>query len=201
MDDKSIVIEQEMLDTMYDDNTKGVETKKSAPHEWSRIARIVQKIVTNMDEDSLLNAVIENAIEITNAERGLLALLDEYGNLNFRAARGIKVQEIADAKKSDIRKTIEMAIEDREPVHEKNIQRKGSKARKNEPVNREIASAMAVPIVTKDRLIGVTYVDTITENGAFNEKNLVNLVTFVNLAAVAIENAQLFRNLTQTSQD
>ncbi len=201
MDDKSIVIEQDMLDTMYDDNAEGVETKKSAPHEWSRIARIVQKIVTNLDEDSLLNAVIENAIEITNAERGLLVLLDEYGNLNFRAARGIEVQEIADAKKSDIRKTIEMAIEDREPVHEKNIQRKGSKARKNEPVNREIASAMAVPIVTKDRLIGVTYVDTITENGAFNEKNLVNLVTFVNLAAVAIENAQLFRNLTQTSQD
>lgn len=201
MDDKSIVIEQDMLDTLYDDNAKGVETKESAPYEWSQIARIVQKIVTNLDEDSLLNAVIENAIEITNAERGLIALVDEYGNLNFRAARGIEVQEIADVKKSVIRKTIEEAIEDREPVEVKNIQKKGSKARKNEPKNREIASAIGVPIVTKDNLIGVTYVDIVSENGAFTDKNLVNLVTFVNLAAVAIENAQLFRNLTQTSQD
>ena len=66
---KDRLIDKEKI---YDDKVKGSKPTETTAKDWSRMSRIVQKIVTNLDEDSLLNAVIENAIDISKADRGLL---------------------------------------------------------------------------------------------------------------------------------
>jgi adenylate cyclase len=63
-----------------------------------------------------------------------------------------------------------------------------------------IRSAMAVPLLSKNQLRGVLYVDTRERVGAFTEKDLRVLAGIAAQAAVAIENAELARRIEQEAE-
>lgn len=201
-----------MSDNEFFDGLDGLETivkepsnkeKQERPtwNEWFRLTHIVQDLTTNLDVDSLLDSVMDYAIEITKAERGFLVLLDDDQNLNFRVARGMDRQEIVNAEKAASRSVIQKVIEKREPILENDIPSSQDLAQKHSLVQLQIKSVMGAPMISKDRLIGVAYVDTRSISNVFSREDLKTLETFVNLAAIAIENARLFQNLTQSTQN
>ena len=183
--------------------TSTEKEKKDGPSrsEWLRLTRIVQDLTTNLDVDSLLESVMDYAIEITKAERGFLVLLDEKGELDFRVARGMDKQEIVHAEKAASRTVIQKVVEGRKPILENDVPSSDDLARKHSLMQLEIKSVMGAPLISKDNLIGVAYVDTRSITNLFTKEDLVNLETFVNLAAIAIEKARLFQNLTQSTQN
>src|SRR5581483_1168231 len=61
-----------------------------------------------------------------------------------------------------------------------------------------LRSILCVPLLAKDRLIGVVYVDNRIRAGLFTERDRELLRMFANQAAVAIENARLFDSLRDT---
>jgi two-component system NtrC family sensor kinase len=170
-------------------------------NEWFRLTRIVQDLTTNLDVDSLLDSVMDYAIEITKAERGFLVLVNDSGDLDFQVARGMDRQEIVNAEKAASRSVIQKVIENRRPILENDVPSSDDLARKHSLMQLEIKSVMGAPMISKDKLIGVAYVDTRSITNLFSREDLTNLETFVNLAAIAIENARLFQNLTQTTQN
>jgi len=170
-------------------------------NEWFRLTRIVQELTTNLDVDSLLEAVMDYAIEITNAERGFLVLVGDDGEMDFRVARGIDRREIADADKAASRSVIRKVIEKRKPILENDVPSSDELSSKYSLKQLEIKSVMGAPLISKNSLIGVAYVDTRSMSNLFTKEDLVNLETFVNLAAIAIENARLFQNLTQSTHN
>jgi two-component system NtrC family sensor kinase len=174
---------------------------KSTGEEWSRLAQMVQKIATNLEEGSLLEAVMDYAIEITNAERGFLALLDDYGELDIRVAKGMDGQEINDARAAVSSSVIGKVIQERHPVLENDIQGNSTLENKQSLTRLGIHSVMGVPMIAKDHLIGVAYVDSCSIQRSFTQKELTYLEAFIRLAAIAVENAQLFKNLSQTNQN
>ena len=87
------------LDTLAKTSSGKKEDAGPSWNEWARLTRIVQDLTTNLDVDSLLDSVMDYAIEITKAERGFLVLVGEEENLDFRVARGMDRQEIANAEK------------------------------------------------------------------------------------------------------
>ncbi|KPL07209.1 hypothetical protein AMJ86_05290, partial [bacterium SM23_57] len=198
-------------DDFFDD-LDGLETLAKAPsekekkagptwNEWFRLTRIVQELTTNLDVDSLLDAVMDYSIEITNAERGFLVLVDDSGGLDFRVARGMDRQEIVNAEKAASRSVIQKVIKSRKPILENDVPSSDDLASKHSLMQLEIKSVMGAPLISKDTLVGVAYVDTRSITNLFTREDLINLETFVNLAAIAIENARLFQNLTQTTQN
>jgi signal transduction histidine kinase len=193
----------EGLDDIQTMAKSSTEKAKEGPSrsEWLRLTRIVQDLTTNLDIDSLLESVMDYAIEITKAEHGFLVLLDEKGELDFRVARGIDRQEIAHAEKAASRTVIQKVIESHKPILENDVPRSDDLARKHSLMKLDIKSVMGVPLISKDNLIGVAYVDTRSITNLFTKEDLVNLETFVNLAAIAIEKARLFQNLTQSTQN
>src|SRR5690606_12864766 len=54
-------------------------------------------------------------------------------------------------------------------------------------------SILCVPIMVKDGLIGLVYVDNRLQSGVFNEDDRDLLAAFASQAGVAIENARLYR--------
>lgn len=201
-----------MSNDNFFDELDGLETisqqhsnkeKREGPtwNEWFRLTHIVQDLTTNLDVDSLLDAVMDYAIEITKAERGFLVLLDDDENLDFRVARGMDRQEIVNAEKAASRSVIHKVIEKREPILENDIPSSNDLAQKHSLMQLAIKSVMGAPMISKERLIGVAYVDTRSISNIFSREDLNTLETFVNLAAIAIENARLFQNLTQSTQN
>lgn len=62
----------------------------------------------------------------------------------------------------------------------------------------EIGSFTAVPLVTHKQLIGIIIAGNSPEQAEINRKQLNLLQLFANQASVAIENAQLYKNLAET---
>lgn len=60
-----------------------------------------------------------------------------------------------------------------------------------------IRSTMSVPLLYKDKLLGIIYLDSLMSTGAFTQKDLQLLSGFANQAAVAIENSRLLARLEQ----
>jgi two-component system NtrC family sensor kinase len=178
--------------------------KSDAAPLWNEriwLIRIVQDLTTNLDVDSLLYSVMDYAIEITKAERGFLALVNADGDLDFRVARGIEKQEIINTEKSASQSILKKVIESRKPIQENHVPNSKDLSSRYSLTQLEIKSVMGAPLISKDDLIGVIYVNTSSISNIFTKEDLVNLETFVSLAAIAIENARLFQNLTQTTQN
>jgi len=174
---------------------------RSSWNEWHKLAHMVQKIATNLEEVSLLETVMEYSIQITNAERGFLILINEYGVSDFRVAHGMEGRDLAQLKAAISKNVVEEVAKKKFPVLVTNIPKDTNKAARHPLGKLGITSAVCVPIRTKNRLIGVVYVDNCSDSNVFTNQDLVNLDAFINLASIAVENAQLFRTLSQTTQN
>ena len=56
-----------------------------------------------------------------------------------------------------------------------------------------LRSILCVPILVKERLIGLIYVDNRLQSGLFDEGHLALLTAFASQAGTAIENARLYK--------
>jgi|GEM_PF-1480050 len=187
--------------SVTDNASPDKEQLRSSWNEWHKLAHMVQKIATNLEEVSLLQTVMEYSIQITNAQRGFLVLINEYGVSDFRVAQGMEGRDITQLKTILSKSVIEEVTKKKFPVLLSKIT-KGTNQIARHPLSKfGITSAICVPIMTKNRLIGVVYVDNCSDTNAFANQDLVNLDAFINLASIAVENAQLFRTLSQTTQN
>ncbi len=62
-------------------------------------------------------------------------------------------------------------------------------------IQQSIQAAMCAPLKPRDRVIGVLYVDNLSRGSAYNQEDLEFLSSLANQAAIAIENANLYRNM------
>ena len=62
-------------------------------------------------------------------------------------------------------------------------------------IQQSIQAAMCTPLKPRDRAIGVLYVDNLSHGYAYHKEDLEFLSSLANQAAIAIENANLYRNM------
>jgi adenylate cyclase len=62
-------------------------------------------------------------------------------------------------------------------------------------IQQAIQAAMCAPLKPRDRVIGVLYVDNLSRGHAYHKEDLEFLSSLANQAAIAIENAHLYRNM------
>src|SRR5690606_29917023 len=67
-------------------------------------------------------------------------------------------------------------------------------------VGQALRSVMAAPLYARGRVIGVIYVDNQAIVGLFDDDDLAGLATFAGQAAIAIDNARLFRATDEALQ-
>ena len=150
--------------------------------------------MTTMDLDELLNQVVHVARKETKADRVSLMLLDEAsGELSIEAAVGLHRGVVAEARErvgegiaGYVAKRGEpLLLNDEVPLDPQ--LRKAMRGRK-------ITSALCVPLMVKDRVIGVLNLSKLGEP-PFTEGDLELVSVLCGQAAIAIENARLFEEL------
>lgn len=168
------------------------EAKLAALYEVSRV------LGHSLNVDEALLAVMDAGIRLTRAERGFLMLIDENsGQLTFRLARNAR-QETLEEKQFEVSRSVvrEVAASGL-PVVTTNAQSDPRFSGQQSVLTYALRSVMAVPLMVRNKTIGVLYVDNKAKDAFFDHTALDLLHTFAGQAAVAIENARLY---TRTDQ-
>lgn len=158
----------------------------AALYEVSRV------IGSSLDLQTVLDQVMDAIIQLTDAERGFLMLLDDDGNLSVNIARNFDQETLENGEFSVSRTITRQVVNTGQPVVTTNAQTDPRYAGQASIVTHALRSIMATPLRARGNIIGVVYVDNRIRSGIFSEKNLEILDAFAAQAAVAIDNARLY---------
>ncbi|MCS6871906.1 MAG: GAF domain-containing protein [Anaerolineae bacterium] len=151
------------------------------------------------DVDALLQNIVESAVAILDCEAGSLLLVDEEKrDLVFQVAIGGSGSDLIGARLpigSGIAGTVAatgqfLIINDvqRDPRWYGEVD-----VTQNAERSFNTSSVLAVPLISRNRVIGVLEVMNKRDGTGFDDNNANLLMAFAGQAAVAIENANLFR--------
>ncbi len=145
--------------------------------------------------DEILRIVMGKAIELLQAERGFLMLLDDNGKLAIRTAHNIQKDRMPE---DDVRLSTSISnkvVRTGKPVFSSDAQADERFAKQESILELHLRSIMCVPLKVKDRIIGVAYLDNSSNTKIFLQSDLYLFELFAEQAATAIENAKLYESL------
>ncbi len=155
--------------------------------ELETLTRLGRTVVSSLDLDHVLGAVVDAAVEMTGAEEGSLLMLDPAtGELYMRAARNFN---------EDFVRTFRLPVKDTLA---------GTVIRTGQPVLLDdstpqkikttylVQSLLYVPLAVHGHTFGVLGVDNRQRGASFNEHHLKLLGALAEFATIAIENARLY---------
>lgn len=154
---------------------------------------LAQTFNSSLDLDQVLNRVIDEVIVATHAERGFVMLREGNGQLSFQAARGIDHQTINDPAFQVSRSVIEKVALEGAPIMTFDAQTDSRFNMRQSVTLLGLRSVLCVPLIIKNTILGVIYVDNRLHAGAFSQSDLDLLSAIASTAAIAIENARLYK--------
>ena len=157
-----------------------------------------QVINSSLDLTTVLNEVMDTIIRLMGAERGFLMLRNSDGELDFRIARNLEQETLAETDFEISRTIVTRVAAMGESVVTTNAQEDPRFGKQESVVAYNLRSILCVPLQVKGVVTGVIYADNRIRTGLFNERDRDLMTAFANQAAVAIENARLFESVKQT---
>jgi adenylate cyclase len=156
------------------------------------LAETTSLINSSLDINHVLNGVMDTVVALTRAERGYIVLRDEKtGQMGFRIARNFDRETIDEQELIVSRSIVEEVAQTGKDVQTTDALSDPNYSGRESVVFHGLRSILCVPLMVRDEVTGVVYVDNRIKN-AFGEKQHQLLVDFANQAATAIENARLF---------
>ncbi|RMH75645.1 MAG: GAF domain-containing protein [Calditrichaeota bacterium] len=172
-------------------------TRKITLEQLMTLYEVSEVINSQLHLDTLLDTIMDRAIALLKAEKGVILFKDEEtGELVPKVARGMTGQTTRDA--IQISRTVVKRVEqEEEPILLQKIPDVPGGQTSKSMVLHKLKSIVCVPLLCKQKLIGVIYLDTTREEHFFREQDVLFLEAFANLAAIAIENARQYRAIEE----
>ncbi len=145
--------------------------------------------------DDILQMVMKRAIKLLRAERGFLMLLDDEGKLQFRTAYNICKDSLS---REDFRISMSIAnsvAQSGKSIYTSDAQHDEKYSQQKSIMELDLKSIMCVPLKSKEKIIGILYLDNSSKSNIFLQSDLYLFECFAGQAAIAIENAKLYGNL------
>ncbi len=177
---------------------KTVEENEVDRRNLHALAEIGQVVNSSLDLEMVLNEVMDTIIKLTGAERAFLMLRDEMGEMEIKTARNWERVSL-DSNDIEFSDTIvKRVVLHGEAVLTTNAQTDPRFGSQESVVAYNLRSILCVPLKVKGELTGVIYAENRVQEGLFTEKERTLLSDFANQAAVALENARLFKSVRRT---
>lgn len=165
--------------------------------EISALSEVGKAINTTLDLTDVLNLILSSALELLGGTEGSIMLLEDDGeHLQVVSYHGPRV-EIVMKGRAKVGSGIAGTVADtRQPmlIHGDEVDRKISSGRPERGIN----SAMSVPLVRNDELLGVLNLNETDGVRRFTEQDLRALGLFAEHAAIAIGNARSYEKERET---
>jgi len=164
-----------------------------------RALELAGSIAAGRSPDEVLATVLDSAIELTKAERGFVVVRAPTGELAVRAARNYGRRGVPPSESRVSGSIVGKAVETGEPVLVASAADDPRFARTQSVRDLKIRSALVVPLVAREKVLGAVLVEDRRSVGAFGsaERKLLELVA-AHAALVldsAVERASLEREL------
>ncbi len=167
----------------------------------SLLLQLSQTFNSTLNLDEVLNRVMDEVIAAVHAERGFVMLYDAEGRLSFRVARGMNQKTIEDPLFQVSRGVVEKVEREGKPIVTVDAQQDERFSSRQSIVSLGVRSILCVPLMNKERKLGVIYVDNRLRSGIFTTTDLELLGSIASTAAIAIDNASLYQDLQQSKQE
>jgi adenylate cyclase len=178
-----------------DDDTQRVTSHKL--RNFAALIEITKALNSELDKAKILETIVDKGVELINAERGFLILVQD-GVLDVRVARNRDKTAIGNPAKLISRSVLDGVMKTGEPVLTTNAQTALSGSRSIMAL--EVRSLICVPLRLRERILGALYVDSKFAPAQFNVESQNLLHAFADQAAIAIENARLFDEVAESRE-
>ncbi len=162
----------------------------------NEILRSTQEIATLRDNKELAQHIISTVNRITGAERGAIFLWEEHSppRLRLRASRNLTSEQVSHPHFHSSMEMIQEAAETRRgKIWQADFNEGG-------PPPHVIRSRICVPMVIRDKVVGVLYHDNRLLSSAFKESDLEILSFYSAQAAIALDNARSYEKMQAITQ-
>lgn len=182
--------------------SRGLTNQEKERQQLRAMQEVGALVNSSLEQTEVLNTVMDTIIELTGAERSFLMLFDEQtGGLEVEVARNINRETLEGSSFEISRSIVRSVSETGQPVATTNAQADPRFAGQESIISYNLRSILCVPLKIRDQIIGVIYADNRIVSGIFVDTDRDMLAAFANQAAVAIENARLFKQIRKQLED
>lgn len=149
------------------------------------------------DQDEMLDEIMNTAMKMLEADRGFIALVDEdTGELTCELVKSGGEGDFAE--KLEVSRTIvHKVLNDGVSIMTVNAQ-EDTKFDKAKSIREyDIRSAVCAPLLFREDILGVVYLDNRGSAGTFSQDDQMFLIALCHQAGVALGNARLHRRVVQ----
>ena len=175
------------------------QTDQEFEMEVVSLLEINRRLVAQEDLHTLLGVIVESALDVTGAERGLL-VLEEHGELRFDTALDSCRGDLAQPELEISRSVVGEALERMQPIRVSNAVDDPLLGHTNSVVSLELRSILCVPIQISDGLRAAIYVDHRLRTGAFDERAERLCTLLASQAALAIQQVRRLGEIKSLAQ-
>ena len=161
-----------------------------------RLVALSEKMVARTTLETLLEALMDDAIAVTQADKGFLILV-EQGRRKIQVARHFDQNNIDDAMSRLSDSIINRVIEHQKPLILKDALDDPEFKSSESVVNLKLLSVMCAPLMIKGELFGLIYLGNDSLANRFQTESLEILTIFAAQASLLLQNALLLNELKQ----
>jgi transcriptional regulator with GAF, ATPase, and Fis domain len=159
-----------------------------------RLTAFSERLLGLYDVERILEGLMDEAIEVTRADKGFLILM-ENGDPRVKVARNVARENIEDAVEKLSDSIISKVVKDQKPLIVADAVDAPEFKASESVVNLRVHSVMCVPLMHKGDLFGVIYVGNDRLVNRFEPKSADMLTIFAAQASLVLQNAMLVNDL------
>jgi transcriptional regulator with GAF, ATPase, and Fis domain len=164
-----------------------------------RLHRFSERLMTSRSVDEVLEALLDDIIELTGAARGVVLLVDPSegeGSLpRARVARNVQKDVIQDPSGQISDSIVRQVIETKRPVIVSDALTDTVFGKSESVVALKLSSVMCAPLLSQGEVVGVLYVGNDEVKHLFDRNQLDLLTIFAGQASLILQNAMLLSAL------
>jgi HD-GYP domain-containing protein (c-di-GMP phosphodiesterase class II) len=172
---------------------------KNRIHRLEHLMQLTEYVNSTLNIDTLFDMILGISMDTLGAEAGSIMMLDEEKQtLKFAAVSGPKSGKLKEVKVPVGEGIAGWVIRENRGVLITDAQSDPRFFKEaDQKTDFKTKSVLAVPLRTKNNLIGVVEVLNKKNNESFNSDDMLMLEALSNQAAIAIENARLYANVKE----
>ena len=179
------------------DETTIVETRQS---DLRALLEVSLAVNSSLVLDDVLQLVMMKAIELMQAERGLIMLLDEDGELQVKAVYNLCREDMVQEEFKISTSIAREVARSGRSVYSSDAQNDDRYARQQSVIELHLRSIMCVPVKVMDRIIGVCYLDNSSHARMFLKSDLYLFELYAQMVANALHNAHVHNKVLRLEE-
>ncbi len=165
-----------------------------APAILRRLIHFSATLLGSKDADALLEILLDEAVALTGADRGMVLVLKD-GELSVRAARNVSRETLSDARRQLSDTILGKVLRTCEPLLVQNALADPEFSSSASVVDLQLSSVLCVPLGDRPPPSGLLYLGTDRFRGGFGAEALDLLTIFAAQASLLLQNAVLLDEL------